>query len=129
MLSPDNEVGQTLLQIQNNRFTLNWRRGSASQQYPRYVANRDMFRRLFGEFCRFIEETDIGPLTITQAEVSYINLITLTEALPLGPISPWRKSVPPTLPLEFPGFLRVRFVEIDFYHRLLCGRSASRRFG
>jgi uncharacterized protein (TIGR04255 family) len=66
------EDGAMLLQVQNDRFILNWRKRAADAEYPRYPALRQEFERRFDQFRAFVETTG-KPLSVTQAEVTYIN--------------------------------------------------------
>lgn len=64
-----------LIQFQNDRLLLNWRKRSTSGEYPR-------FEHIFNSFSSYLEQLEElflnefkSKLEITQAEVSYINLI------------------------------------------------------
>ncbi|BAV46423.1 hypothetical protein MesoLj113a_34870 [Mesorhizobium sp. 113-1-2] len=80
-----------LLQFQDDRFLLNWRR-RASRAYPRFEAISAMFdgflTRLAAKF-----DSDRSPLVINQAEISYINAIPLTDGTRM---SDWLSIVQPT---------------------------------
>lgn len=89
-----------LIQIQNDRFLHNWRQTQASDRYPR-------FKKLFSEFVleldawqKFLQDQNIGDLSINQVEVTYINHIyTEGEGNPyayLGDVFRfWAKDMPP----------------------------------
>jgi uncharacterized protein (TIGR04255 family) len=72
-----------LLQVQQDRLILNWRRTSPETDYPRYPALRATFVRHLEEFQEFAAR--FGPLQVTHFEVTYINdLPALGTRLPLG---------------------------------------------
>lgn len=60
-----------LLQVQQDRFILNWRRLSTDSVYPRYPVLRGVFESRLGEFAHFAGVH--GGLKIMGAEVTYIN--------------------------------------------------------
>jgi uncharacterized protein (TIGR04255 family) len=72
-----NDVGTQLVQVQSDRLLLNWRAGSGDPpaKYPRYRYIRQTFVDRFGELAQFVAEESLGELEITQAELSYINVI------------------------------------------------------
>ncbi|MET2828933.1 TIGR04255 family protein [Mesorhizobium shangrilense] len=80
-----------LLQFQDDRFLLNWRR-RASRAYPRFEAISAMFdgflARLEAKF-----DSDRSPFVINQAEISYINAIPMIDGTLL---SDWLSIVRPT---------------------------------
>lgn len=89
------EEGTNLVQIQRDRFVVNWRKVTGDEIYPRYaLAMRPRFIREWGRFENFIREQKIGTLTIQQCELTYVNDIprgegweTFPESLRL--FSPW----------------------------------------
>jgi uncharacterized protein (TIGR04255 family) len=70
-----NEAGTELIQVQQNRFVVNWRRSDAEAPYPRYSAIRRRLRRELSAFERFLESERLGPLIPNQGEVTYIDEI------------------------------------------------------
>jgi uncharacterized protein (TIGR04255 family) len=62
-----------LIQLQDDRFLVNWRRGRG--EYPRFEAIRDEFNNRFGQFSQLTTDASLGPLTPAQIEVSYFNRI------------------------------------------------------
>jgi len=68
-----NELGTELIQVQQDRFVHNWRKTGEGDEYPRYEAIRSRFRDELGEFCGFIQTENLGELTPTQCEVTYVN--------------------------------------------------------
>ena len=72
------ESDRELIQIQNNRFSRNWRKpGSFDQhQYPRYESHiRPKFQEDLNEFCRFLSDEALGDLKPNQCEITYVNHI------------------------------------------------------
>ena len=63
------------LQVQRDRFILNWRRTSDEATYPRFVAIYPKFEGLFGKFRRFVEAQDLGSVVQNQFELTYVNII------------------------------------------------------
>ncbi|MDA8056499.1 MAG: TIGR04255 family protein [Actinomycetota bacterium] len=68
------EDQSSLVQIQHDRLTVNWRKLDGVP-YPRYPAVRDMFDRSFDDVEEFVADRGFGPLEITQVEANYINRI------------------------------------------------------
>lgn len=60
-----------LLQVQQDRLIVNWRRISDGDVYPRYPSLRNTFRQRLEELDLFART--YGGLRITRAEVTYIN--------------------------------------------------------
>lgn len=65
--------GAYLLQIQRDRFALNWRKTISESAYPRYPVIRARFVELYEKFSKFIESAAIGKCEINIHEVTYIN--------------------------------------------------------
>ncbi|WP_119418875.1 TIGR04255 family protein [Desertibaculum subflavum] len=88
---PDNY----LIQVQSDRFVVNWRKRNPQNVYPRYTAEmRPRFLREWGRFKGFVAEQGLGALDLQQCEVTYVNDIlrgdgwnTFAESLSL--FSPW----------------------------------------
>lgn len=84
-----------LIQIQRDRFVMNWRKITGEEIYPRYNAEiRPKFLREWEIFNKFLRNQTLGDLVIQQFEIAYINDIprgegwnTLSDALTL--FSPW----------------------------------------
>jgi len=73
------ETGDELIQIQPDRFVVNWRAGDPPVRYPRYGYVRKIFEERFRDFTEFVESENLGEIDITQVEVSYINAIKLAD--------------------------------------------------
>lgn len=70
-----NNEGTQLIQIQQDRFTHNWRERGRHDEYPRYESIREKFRAELGLLESFIAEESLGQLQICQCEVTYVNHI------------------------------------------------------
>jgi uncharacterized protein (TIGR04255 family) len=66
--------GNHLVQFQEDRFLLNWRRRAPGDTYPRYEKVISSFEKSLETLSSFFENELKFPLQVTQAEVSYINL-------------------------------------------------------
>ena len=73
---------QYLLQVQPDRFLLNWRqqRGT-SGEYPRYTTICDRFLKSLRVFRQFAAEQSLGSVEPNQCEVTYVNHIELLPTL------------------------------------------------
>jgi uncharacterized protein (TIGR04255 family) len=68
-----------LIQVQQDRFTHNWRRVASAANYPRYETLRGAFISHFATFIKFVEEEDLGKVNVNQAEITYVNHLRLGE--------------------------------------------------
>ncbi|WP_372719374.1 TIGR04255 family protein [Immundisolibacter sp.] len=64
-----------LIQMQNNRFILNWRKDPDFADYPRYPKVKDKFRELYANFSDFLSEYNLGVPVPTACELRYVNQI------------------------------------------------------
>lgn len=71
--------GNILIQLQNDRFLCNWRKVNSADIYPRYDTVIEVFKRNFGKFELFLAEQNIGSLSVTDCELTYINHIAKGE--------------------------------------------------
>ena len=71
----DKQDGALLLQLQPDRFGLNWRRASRNERCPDFSQNGPIFVAEFAEFARFCEEKGLGALRPNLCEVVYVNHI------------------------------------------------------
>lgn len=74
----DDEDGSQLLQLQPDRFSLNWCK-QEGVEYPRYRKNRSLLFDEFEGFCQFANENDLGEVLPNLCEVTYINHIVPKE--------------------------------------------------
>lgn len=72
-----------LLQIQEDRFFLNWRRRSNGGSYPHFEGVLEKFDASLSKLAaHFLESA--GPLKINQAEVTYVNIIPVHDFDEIG---------------------------------------------
>jgi uncharacterized protein (TIGR04255 family) len=65
-----------LLQIQRDRFYVNWRRlGAANENYPSFKKLQPLFSKYLGEWIGFTDTSGLGQLEIQHCELSYMNFI------------------------------------------------------
>ena len=64
-----------LLQVQQDRFALNWRKVQSSAEYPRYPLLRERFSHYLEELADVLSAAEKGPLQPDWCEVTYINQI------------------------------------------------------
>jgi uncharacterized protein (TIGR04255 family) len=66
--------GRTLIQVQRNRFTFNWKKEDGA--YPHYDESiRPAFVKAWTTFSRFVEENHLGQVSVLQCEITYVNHI------------------------------------------------------
>ncbi|MGG7105100.1 TIGR04255 family protein [Rhodococcus sp. 24CO] len=63
-----------LLQIQNDRIILNWRR-TPGNEYPRYATLREKYASIWSAFSSEVSRLGIGDLAPVTAEVSFVNRV------------------------------------------------------
>jgi uncharacterized protein (TIGR04255 family) len=84
-----------LIQVQRDRFVINWRKIKGDETYPRYLAEmRPRFDKEWKDFAAFVSQQNIGNVDVQQCELTYINDLlkgegwsTFPEALSL--FAPW----------------------------------------
>ena len=64
-----------LIQVQNDRFILNWRKISANDKYPRYEKVIEKFKIYLEMFRKFLIKNKIGDIKPIQYEMAYVNHI------------------------------------------------------
>ncbi|MDQ2832316.1 MAG: TIGR04255 family protein [Acidobacteriota bacterium] len=67
--------GTEVVQIQQDRFTVNWRKRSPDNNYPRFERLATLFEEQSLKFQDFLDRYDLGKIVVTQAEVTYVNRI------------------------------------------------------
>lgn len=67
--------GNRLIQVQQDRFAVNWRKLETDAEYPRYKELSDRFHAALGIFERFLQSVDGGVLEPNQVELTYVNHI------------------------------------------------------
>lgn len=94
--------GARVIQVQADRFVLNWRRINPGEPYPRYETLRDDFENLFSVYSDFLADQTLGVASIRQAEVNYVNKIELNASQQPHDLSDvlrtWRPSYGPEAP-------------------------------
>jgi uncharacterized protein (TIGR04255 family) len=79
-ITPEGTQGQHLIQLQDDRLILNWRKGvPGNDDYASYKRNRKEFAETFGKFVKFTQENALGELAVDQCEVIYVNQIPISE--------------------------------------------------
>ena len=68
-----NENG--IIQVQRDRFLLNWRKIKATDEYPRYPFVIENYFSSLNQFTLFLEENGFGKIYPVQYEMTYINHI------------------------------------------------------
>ena len=65
-----------LIQVQRDRFIINWRKLADRDVYPRYEGDmRQRLERDWTRFKNFIESNGLGPTEVRQCEVVYVNTL------------------------------------------------------
>lgn len=67
------QTGAAIVQLQNDRIVVNWRRVEGGEPYPRYHAMAERFQRAIEDLTEFVISEQLGRVDITQVELSYIN--------------------------------------------------------
>ncbi len=70
-----NEPETQLIQVQSDRFILNWKRGLIDARYPHYENIQPLLEREWQHFCEFVGTNTLGKIEIRQCEITYINHI------------------------------------------------------
>lgn len=65
--------GDHLVQLQSDRLVFNWR--GEGERYPRYDSLRPRFDAVWGQWCEFLEEAQLGRAVPEQIELAYVNQI------------------------------------------------------
>ena len=89
--------GDRIVQVQPDRLVLNWRKlDDDSGSYPRYATLRPEFTELLTDLLDFARSEQLGPGTIHQAEVTFVNPIPVASVDGGGEIGrllePWTGS-------------------------------------
>lgn len=71
----DKEDGALLIQLQPDRFGLNWSRASLNDPYPNFSQNGPLFLAEFAKFAQFCQDQKLGALRPNLCEVVYVNHI------------------------------------------------------
>ena len=68
-----------LVQVQSDRFVLNWRRIETADPYPRYRTVRSRFQKLYGAFTAVLDDQRVAANPPQWCATTYINQITAGE--------------------------------------------------
>ncbi|OFW08460.1 MAG: hypothetical protein A3H27_17575 [Acidobacteria bacterium RIFCSPLOWO2_02_FULL_59_13] len=69
------DSGNRLVQVQRDRFVINWRKVTGAETYPRYPDLRDRLEREWTRFCEFLRNEGLERPKVNQCEVLYVNNI------------------------------------------------------
>lgn len=107
-----NGDGSQLVQIQDDRFSHNWRKNV--NPYPHYEIVRAAFIEELGLFDGFLRSEHLGPMVPNQCEVTYINHVVVPSEGNQADLSAlltiWTSSLntsPPAVPED--AFLHLRY--------------------
>lgn len=65
-----------LIQVQSDRFIVNWRKLKDTEKYPEYSNTlRSRFKEEWQEFCQFLTDQKISVADVKQCELTYVNTI------------------------------------------------------
>jgi uncharacterized protein (TIGR04255 family) len=71
--------GDELVQLQQDLLSVNWRERVSGKPYPRYAAMRQLFSDRIHDLETFAARNELGPVHVTQLELSYINAVDVDE--------------------------------------------------
>lgn len=93
-----------IIQIQRDRFLLNWKKNRLEDEYPRYHRVFQLFQKHLSAFQQFLQENQLEDISVLQYELSYVNHIlqgegwdSLADIEKVFPIFSWQN-----LPDDFP---------------------------
>lgn len=64
-----------IVQVQQDRFLHNWKKGKPDDKYPRYETVIELFKKHLGTFDSYLRENEIGAINPTLCEMTYVNHI------------------------------------------------------
>ena len=70
------QVGNYLIQVQNNRLLHNWRKVKDDDIYPRFPVAYSKFKSAWLDFNRFLDSAKLAPPKLDFYELTYVNHIT-----------------------------------------------------
>jgi uncharacterized protein (TIGR04255 family) len=68
-----NRKGSELIQLQQDRFIVNWRKTDLHDEYPRYEHVEELFSSKLELFRKFLVREKLGTLVPKQCEITYVN--------------------------------------------------------
>jgi len=108
--------GTRVIQVQADRFVLNWRRAHAEEPYPRYETLRKEFESHYRVYVDFLAEHKLGVPTIRHAEVNYVNQVPLDPKQHPNGLSDVLRTWRPTYGPEAPFLGRAEEVRVVERH-------------
>jgi uncharacterized protein (TIGR04255 family) len=101
--------GAEHIQVQSDRFSFFWQRHRANQEYPRFAALLEAFRRDFAIFRQFVRDAALGDIVPNQCALSYTNRIPKGRgwdvAADLAHVFPfWGNQYSESVPLDLEDF-------------------------
>lgn len=67
--------GSELVQLQQDRLSVNWRHTDSGSHYRRYPAMRQTFADRFRDLVAFATREDMGTVRVNQVELNYVNAV------------------------------------------------------
>ncbi|HEV2366012.1 MAG TPA: TIGR04255 family protein [Caulobacteraceae bacterium] len=110
MLDDKNEK---LIQFQQDRFVINWRKTKENMEYPRYPGLRDEFFVDLEKLRAFLSERELGEIIPVQCELTYVNQVPAPEGvaeLSARAFANWRELRPTRLGSPEDVAINQRFV-------------------
>jgi uncharacterized protein (TIGR04255 family) len=111
------ETGTELIQLQQDRFLINWRQLQPTDEYPRYAHLRERFLREYGLLRTALGEARWQTVNVDLCEISYINHIpaeidgsTIQLSDVLTAVPPFSQEEATVLPQLEDSNLQARFV-------------------
>ncbi len=68
-----------IVQVQQDRFLHNWKKGKSEDKYPHYETVIALFKEHLDTFDSYLRENEIGAIDPTQYEIIYVNHIPLGD--------------------------------------------------
>ena len=99
-----------LIQFQDDRLLLNWRRRTSGAPYPRHGKMSELFNEYLLRLRTYLISEFNTDLLVSQAEISYINIIPLTS---LSEVS------------NFIKLFELEFLEVESFNAVLSGVISS----
>ena len=81
--------GNDLIQFQADRFVVNWRKHTKSQDYPRFEGISEAFENNLRTLNEYVSNQFCAPLAVNQSEVAYINIIQVDDFADAGWFKLW----------------------------------------
>lgn len=92
--------GEHLVQLQNDRLVLNWRKTGAKSEYPGFDTLRNTFENLWGKFHDFLSSQRMESTVPRYIEYTYVNGLNEGNNTQLASVLAIANKIPKTLPGE-----------------------------